>query len=176
MYKEGIISKAEAAKVVRSIPLKELMIKQLDLKVKADFLAQGLPASPGMATGRVVFSSDEARKLKEKGEKIILVRPKTSPEDIKGIMVADGILTSHGGMCSHAAVIARDLRKPCVVGCEEIEIDLEAERFYVKKESRVITVSKGEVITIDGTSGQVILGEVEAAVQRASDYVKELLT
>lgn len=177
MYKEGIISKAEAVRAIRSIPLQELILQQKDPNVRVEFLAKGLPASPGIATGIVVFSSDEARKLKEKREKVILVRPQTSPEDIQGILAAEGVLTTRGGMTSHAAVITRDLGKPCIVGCEKIEIDLKAEKFHVKKEeSRTITVTKGEVITIDGTGGQVILGEVPTVVKRLSEHVKELLT
>jgi pyruvate,orthophosphate dikinase len=175
MYKEGILSKVEAAKIVRSVPLQELVIQQKDPNVKVEILAKGLPASPGVATGVVVFNSDETRRFKERGEKIILVRPQTSPEDIKGILAADGVLTIRGGMTSHAAVITRDLGKPCVVGCEEIKIDLEAEKFYVNKGAQNIIVSKGEIITVDGTTGYVILGEVPLIVQRLSDYVKELL-
>lgn len=177
MYKEGIISKEEAARTIRSISLQELILQQKDPNIKVETLAKGLPASPGIATGKVVFSSNEARQLKEKAEKVILVRPSTSPEDIQGILAAEGVLTTRGGMTSHAAVITRDLSKPCVVGCEQIEIDLNAEKFYVKKEeSKTITVAKGEVITIDGTRGEVILGEVPKVVQKLSEYVKELLT
>lgn len=176
MYKEGIISRAEAVRAIRSFPMQELLLQQKDPNARVEPLAKGLPASPGIATGIVVFSSDEARKIKEKGEKVILVRPQTSPEDIQGILAAEGVLTTRGGMTSHAAVITRDLRKPCIVGAEEIEIDLKAEKFHVKKESKTITVTKGEVITIDGTGGQVILGEVPKVVQRLGEYVKELLT
>jgi len=177
MYKEGIISREEAVRAIRSIQLQELILQQKDPNIRVETLAKGLPASPGIATGIVVFNSNEARKRKEKGEKVILVRPQTSPEDVQGILAAEGVLTARGGMTSHAAVITRDLCKPCIVGCEEIEIDLNAEKFHVKKEeSKTITVLKGDVITIDGTAGHVILGEVPKVVQRLGEYVKELLT
>lgn len=177
MYKDGMISREEAIRRINSIQLQELILQQKDSNVKVEPLAKGLPASPGIATGIVVLSSDEARKCKEKGENVILVRPQTSPEDIQGILSAEGILTTRGGMTSHAAIVTRSLSKPCIVGCEEIKIDPKAERFYVKKEkeSKTIIVTKGEVITIDGTRGEVILGEVSKVVQRLSEYVKELL-
>jgi pyruvate,orthophosphate dikinase len=176
MHKDGIISKGEALRRIQSIPLRDVILQQKDSNARVESLAKGLCASPGIATGIVVFNSDEAKKCKEKGEKAILVRPQTSPEDIQGILSAEGVLTTRGGMTSHAAIVTRSLSKPCIVGCEEIEINLKEERFYVKKESETIAVTKGEVITVDGTRGEVILGEVPKVVQRLSEYVKELLT
>jgi len=176
MYKDGIISKVEALRRIQSIPLREVILQQKDSNARVESVAKGLCASPGIATGIVVFNSDTARERKEKGEKVILVRPQTSPEDIQGILSAEGVLTTRGGMTSHAAIVTRSLSKPCIVGCEEIEINLKEERFYVKKGSKTITVTKGEVITIDGTRGEVILGEVPKVVLRLSEYVKELLT
>jgi len=176
MYKEGILSKAEAVKIVRSVPFQDLLVQQKDPNFKGEVLTKGLPASPGVATGVAAFSSDEAVRLKEKGEKVILVRPQTSPEDIRGILAAEGVLTTHGGITSHAAVITRDMSKPCVVGCEEIKIDMESKKLYVKNETKTITISKDDIITIDGTTGYVVIGKVPLIVQRLCDYVKEILS
>jgi pyruvate,orthophosphate dikinase len=177
MFKEGIITREEAVRTVRSIPKEELAIRQKDPNAKLQTLTKGLPASPGIATGIAVFDSDDAERLKEEGKNVILVRPKTSPEDIRGIMAAEGVVTAKGGMTSHAAVITRGLAKPCVVGCEEIEVDFEANKFRVKKgETEIASVAKGEVISIDGAEGIVVRGEIPLSVQTLSDYVKELLT
>ncbi len=175
MYKDGIINKAEALRRIQSISLTDVILQQKDSNIRVESLAKGLCASPGIATGIVVFNSDDAKKCKEKGEKVILVRPQTSPEDIQGILSAEGVLTTRGGMTSHAAIVTRSLSKPCIVGCEEIEINQKEEKFYVKKESKTLTVAKGEIITIDGTRGEVILGEVPKVIQKLSEYVKELL-
>jgi pyruvate,orthophosphate dikinase len=176
MYKDGIISREDALRVIRSIPLQELTLQQKDSSIKLQTLAKGLPASPGIATGSVVFSSNEAVRLKEEGKRVILVRPHTSPEDIRGILASEGVVTARGGMTSHAAVITRGLSKPCVVGCEGIEIDVQAARFHVRKgQAETVTVAGGDVISIDGTEGLVILGEMPKVVQSLSEYVKELL-
>jgi pyruvate,orthophosphate dikinase len=177
MYKEGMISREEAVRIVRSIPLEELTVQQKDPRIKLQTLAKGLPASPGIATGVVVFDSNEAVRLSEEGKKVILFRPQTSPEDIRGVLVAEGVVTARGGMTSHAAVITRSYGKPCVVGCEEIEIDVGAARFVVKRgQSQIVTVAKGDVVSVDGTEGLVILGEIPHVAQSVSEYVKELLT
>jgi pyruvate,orthophosphate dikinase len=177
MYKEGIISKEEAVRTITSIPLQELAVQQEDHTTRLETLVKGLPASPGIATGTVVFDSNEAVRLREEGKKVILVRPKTSPEDIRGILAAEGVVTARGGMTSHAAVITRSLGKPCVVGCEEIEIDPQAARFQVKKgESEIVTIAKGEVISVDGTAGLVVLGEIPKSIHVVNEYVKELLS
>jgi pyruvate,orthophosphate dikinase len=177
MYKEGIISKEDAVSVIRSIPLQELTVRQKDPRIKLQTLAKGLPASPGVATGVVVFDSNEAVRLSEEGKKVILFRPQTSPEDIRGILVAEGVVTARGGMTSHAAVVTRSYGKPCIVGCEEIEIDVAAQRFEVKRgQSQTIAVAKGDIVSVDGTEGLVILGEIQQVTQSVSEYVKELLT
>lgn len=176
MYKEGTITREDALRVIRSIPLRELTLQQKDASIKLQTLAKGLPASPGIATGRVVFSSNEAVRLKEEGKRVILVRPQTSPEDIRGVLASEGVVTARGGMTSHAAVITRSLGKPCVVGCDGIEIDVQAARFHVRKGQReTVTVAGGDVVSIDGTEGLVILGEMPKVVQSLSEYVKELL-
>src|SRR3989338_4362269 len=125
MEKEGLISKEDAVLKVDPEQLDQLLHKQLDpvAKEKADVLAKGLPASPGAAVGRAVFTADRAVELSEKGEKVILVRTETSPEDIQGMNVAQGILTSRGGLTSHAAVVARGMGKCCVAGCSDISVD-----------------------------------------------------
>jgi len=176
MFKEGTISREEAVKIIRSIPLEELTVRQKDPNAKVQTLTKGLPASPGIATGIVVFDSDDAEQLKEEGKSVILVRPKTSPEDIRGIIAAEGVVTAKGGITSHAAVITRSVGKPCVVGCEEIEVDAETRKFRVKKGAgETASVSMGEVISIDGAEGIVVRGEIPLSVQTVSEYVKELL-
>ena len=122
-----------------------------------NIIANGLPASPGASSGKVVFSSDEAERLNSMMQDTILVRVETSPEDINGMHAAKGILTSRGGMTSHAAVVARGMGRPCVSGSSEIEIDYNKKIFKVKNK----IVKRGEIITIDGSSGRVILGEVK---------------
>lgn len=177
MFKEGTITREEAVKTIRSIPREELTVRQKDPDAKVQTLTKGLPASPGIASGMVVFDSDDAESLKEEGKSVILVRPKTSPEDIRGIMAAEGVVTAKGGITSHAAVITRGLGKPCVVGCEEIEVDAESRKFRVKKGMQeTASVSMGEIISIDGAEGIVVRGEIPLSVQTVSDYVKELLT
>src|SRR5204863_2975650 len=116
-------------------------------------IAKGLAASPGAAVGRAYFSADDAADAGDRGEKVILVRPETSPEDVHGMIVAEGILTSRGGLVSHAAVVARGWRKPAVVGAESLRIS--AKSFTVGD----VTVNEGDTISIDGSSGEVVLGE-----------------
>jgi len=177
MYKEGIIAREDAVRIVRSIPLEELTVQHKDPRIKLQTLAKGLPASPGIATGVVVFDSNEAVRLSEEGKKVILFRPQTSPEDFRGVLVAEGVVTARGGMTSHAAVITRSYGKPCVVGCEEIKIDVGAARFMVKRgQSQTVTVASGDVVSVDGTEGLVILGEIPHVAHSVSEYVKELLT
>ncbi|MEM0261469.1 MAG: pyruvate, phosphate dikinase, partial [Nitrososphaerota archaeon] len=149
MVNEGLITKEEAIARIDPNDLNQLLHPRIDPNVKAKPIARGLNASPGAATGKVVFTADEATELAAKGEKIILVRPETKPEDIHGIIAAQGILTSRGGMTSHAAVVARGMGKPAVVGAEMIKIDLEKEIFTVNG----VQVKKYDVITIDGTTG-----------------------
>lgn len=155
MVKEGLITKEEAVMRVKPEQLDQLLHPRIDPKANLKVLTKGLPASPGAATGKVVFSADDAEELGKSGEKVILVRWETTPDDIHGIVEAQGILTSHGGMTSHAAVVARGMGKPCVCGAEEIRIDEEKKMFIVDS----TVVREGDIITIDGSTGRVILGE-----------------
>ncbi|HHV57276.1 MAG TPA: pyruvate, phosphate dikinase [Firmicutes bacterium] len=154
MVSEGRITKEEAILRVDPAQLVQLMHRRIDPNAKVEVVAEGLPASPGAATGKVVFSADEAEKRGNEGEAVILVRTETTPDDIHGIIPARGVLTSRGGMTSHAAVVARGMGKPAVCGCEAIKIDPLAEVFRVNGRE----VKKNDVITIDGATGQVILG------------------
>jgi pyruvate,orthophosphate dikinase len=156
MVQEGLISKEEAVLRVEPASLDQLLHPIIDPRAKVEVIARGLPASPGAASGRVVFTADEAVRVAKK-EKVILVRPETTPDDIHGMDAAKGILTARGGMTSHAAVVARGMGKPCVAGCESIRVDLKAEKFYVGK----YTVKVGDFITIDGGTGRVITGKVQ---------------
>ncbi|MEM4038737.1 MAG: pyruvate, phosphate dikinase, partial [Nitrososphaerota archaeon] len=172
MVNEGLITKEEAIARIDPNDLNQLLHPRIDPNVKAKPIARGLNASPGAATGKVVFTADEATELAAKGEKIILVRPETKPEDIHGIIAAQGILTSRGGMTSHAAVVARGMGKPAVVGAEMIKIDLEKEIFTVNG----VQVKKYDVITIDGTTGNVYLGAIPTIEPELSEELKILLS
>ncbi len=157
MEKEGLINKEEAVARVAPEHLDQLLHPMLDPKSKPDIVAKGLPASPGAASGKVIFTSEEAKAImKDKKEKLVLVRMETSPEDVGGMKVCQGILTARGGMTSHAAVVARGMGKPCVVGCETINVNYEKQHFTVGGK----VVKKGDLITIDGASGSVIIGDV----------------
>ena len=156
MVQEGLITREEAVLRVEPASLDQLLHPVIDPKAKVEVIARGLPASPGAASGKVVFTADEAVRLAKK-EKVILVRPETTPDDIHGMDAAKGILTARGGMTSHAAVVARGMGKPCVAGCESIRVDLKAEKFFVGK----YTIKVGDFITIDGGTGRVIVGKVQ---------------
>ncbi|NTU76586.1 MAG: pyruvate, phosphate dikinase [Alphaproteobacteria bacterium] len=153
---EKVISKAEAIKRLDPASLDQLLHPTLDPKAKSQVIVKGLPASPGAASGKVVFSADEAETLAGKGLKVILCRVETSPEDIHGMHAAKGILTSRGGMTSHAAVVARGMGRACVAGAGDLHIDYAKQQMTVKN----TTVKAGDVITINGSSGEVMLGEV----------------
>jgi pyruvate,orthophosphate dikinase len=135
-------------------------------------LARGLPASPGAATGKVVFNTRVAESLGEKGEKIILVRPETTPEDMPGIVHAQGILTSRGGMTCHAAIVARGMGKPAIVGCEALKIDLEENRAFIGE----FVLHEGDIISIDGGGGAVYMGEVPLVEPVMGETFKEVLS
>lgn len=156
MVAEGLINPEEAVLRVEPAHLDNLLHRRIDPGAKLDIIATGLPASPGAASGQVIFDSDEAEKLGREGQAVILVRTETTPDDIHGIVEAQGILTSRGGMTSHAAVVARGMGKPCVSGCETIRIDYDQEEFLVNG----IVVKKGDLISIDGGTGRVMLGQV----------------
>ncbi|QWG12133.1 pyruvate, phosphate dikinase [Bradyrhizobium sediminis] len=153
---EGLISRKEAVTRIDPASLDQLLHPTIDPAAKRDVIATGLPASPGAAAGEIVFSSDEAAKLQADGHKVILVRVETSPEDIHGMHAAEGILTTRGGMTSHAAVVARGMGKPCVSGCGSIRVDYG--RGTMSIGSR--TFKTGDVITIDGSLGQVLAGRM----------------
>ncbi|MDB5589942.1 pyruvate, phosphate dikinase [Enterovirga sp.] len=153
---EGLITQQEAVSRVDPASLDQLLHPTIDPKAERQVLASGLPASPGAACGEVVFSSEEAEAAKKQDRKVILVRVETSPEDIHGMHAAEGILTTRGGMTSHAAVVARGMGKPCVSGAGTIRVDYSARTFTVAG----VTVKAGEIITIDGGSGQVLRGRV----------------
>ena len=156
MVKEGLITKEEALMRVEPGQLNQLLHRRIDPEAKVNILAKGLPASPGAATGKIVFSADRAVELAKDGEKVILVRRETSPEDIHGMAVAQGILTARGGMTSHAAVVARGMGKCCVAGCEAIRVEEKERKFTVN--GRVF--KEGDFITLDGSTGRVIEGKV----------------
>jgi len=171
LFKEGLISKKEAILRVDSTQVEQLLHRGIDPEAKVEVLAKGLPASPGAATGFVVFTADRAVELTDGGQKVILVRRETSPEDIHGMAVAQGILTSRGGMTSHAAVVARGMGKSCVAGCEEIKVDEGKAQFTVNG----MVFKEGDYITIDGASGRVIKGEVPTIEPEFSEEFKQIL-
>jgi len=171
LAKEGKISKEQAVLRVEQSQIDKILHRGIDPKAKLDILATGLAASPGAAAGVCCFDPERAEKLVAEGKNVVLVRPETSPDDIHGIVVAQGILTSRGGMTSHAAIVSRGMGKPCVVGCEAINIDLEANTFTVG--NRVI--KEGEFITIDGASGNVMLGLVPTVDPEITGEFQQLL-
>ena len=171
MVKEKLISKKEAVLRIDPHSLDTLLHPTLDEKTKIEVIANGLPASPGAASGKVVFSSDEAERLNGMMQDTILVRVETSPEDIHGMHAAKGILTARGGMTSHAAVVARGMGRPCVSGSSEIEINYDDK--YFKTASQ--TIKEGDVITIDGSTGRVILGEVPTVQPEISGDFSKLM-
>ncbi len=156
MVAEGLISKSEAILLVEPEQLDKLLHRQIDPSAKLDVIAKGLPASPGAASGKVVFSADDAEQWAKNGEQVLLVSTETTPDDIHGMVAAQGILTSRGGMTSHAAVVARGMGKPCVCGCEAIKVDADNKLFTVGE----LTVKQGDLVSIDGATGSVILGSV----------------
>ena len=156
MVQEKLISTKEAVLRVDANSLDTLLHPTLDEKAEKEVIASGLPASPGAASGKVTFSADESERLKEQMQDTILVRIETSPEDINGMHAAKGILTARGGMTSHAAVVARGMGKPCVSGSSEIKIDYEKKLFKSGK----YEIKEGDIITIDGGSGKVMLGKI----------------
>ena len=154
---EGLISKSEAVLRVDPLALDQLLHPTIDPRAHRRVVATGLPASPGAASGEIVFSPDEAAQLKSDGHKVILVRVETSPEDIHGMHAAEGILTTRGGMTSHAAVVARGMGKPCVSGAGSLRVDYNAGTMTAGSQ----TFKKGDFITVDGSTGQVLAGKVD---------------
>src|SRR5271169_171866 len=156
MVEERVIDREEAVRRIEPASLDQLLHPTLDPNAKTAILTRGLPASPGAASGKVVFSAEEAESLAARGEAVILVRVETSPEDIHGMHAARGILTTRGGMTSHAAVVARGMGRPCVSGAQDLHVDQAARTIS----ARTTLVKAGEIITIDGSTGEVMLGEV----------------
>ena len=156
LVEEQLIDKKAALLLVDPAQLDQLLHRQIDQAAVLDVIAKGLPASPGAASGEVVFDADEADALAKNGKKMLLVRTETTPDDIHGIIAAQGILTNRGGMTSHAAVVARGMGKPCVCGCDAIKVDYAKEEFTVGN----ITISKCDIVSIDGATRRVILGLV----------------
>ena len=171
MVKEKLISKKEAVLRIDPNTLDTLLHPTLDETVKKNVIASGLPASPGAASGKVVFSADEAERLNGLMQNTILVRVETSPEDIHGMHAAKGILTARGGMTSHAAVVARGMGRPCVSGSSEITIDYEQKIFKTGDE----IIKEGEIITIDGSSGKVMKGLVPTVQPEISGYFSKIM-
>jgi pyruvate,orthophosphate dikinase len=155
MVKEKLIDKKTAILRIDPQQLDQLLHPMIDPKAKIKVIAKGLPASPGTAVGKVVFTAEDAEKAAEKGEKVILVRTETSPEDIGGMNAAQGILTARGGMTSHAAVVARGMGKCCIAGCGGINIS-EIQKYFTVTD---LVIKEGDYLTLNGTTGEVILGE-----------------
>ncbi|MBN2031779.1 MAG: pyruvate, phosphate dikinase [Deltaproteobacteria bacterium] len=168
MVNEGLINEEQAILRIQPEMLDQLLHPRLDPHAKVQVLAQGLPSSPGAASGRIVFDADRAESKAKLGEKVILVREETKPDDIHGFFAAQGILTSRGGKTSHAAVVARSMGRPCVSGCEAIQINDAAKEAVISG----VTLREGDVITIDGSTGNVFLGIVPTL---EPEFVEDLL-
>jgi len=172
MVKEKLIAKKEAILRIDPNSLDTLLHPTLDEKSSIEIIANGLPASPGAASGKVVFTSEEAERLNNMMQDVILVRVETSPEDIQGMHAAKGILTARGGMTSHAAVVARGMGRPCVSGSSEIDIDYEKKIFKTAS----VEIKEGDIITIDGSSGRIILGSVPTVKPEISGDFSKLMS
>ncbi|MCL1940545.1 MAG: pyruvate, phosphate dikinase [Synergistaceae bacterium] len=171
MYKEGLIDKNTAVERVSPDQVEQLLHRQVDKNAKQDVIAAGLPASPGAGVGELVFSADEAEEWAKGGKSVILARPETCPDDIHGLFAAAAVVTSRGGMTSHAAVVARGMGKPAVCGCEEMTIDLEKETLT----SRGRTFVKGDTVTVDGSTGKILAGKVPLIEATFTDEFKQIL-
>ncbi|MCS6873618.1 MAG: pyruvate, phosphate dikinase [Acidobacteriota bacterium] len=172
MFREGLIDKETALKRVSPEQIDQLLHPMIDPEVKVTPIAVGLPASPGAAQGIVVFSPDEAEELAKQGEKVILVRRETSPDDFHGMVAAEAILTQRGGMTSHAAVVARGMGKPCVAGASALNINYSHNEFTVGD----LTITKGEWITIDGSTGRVFKGKVPTVQPKLDEDFEMLMS
>ncbi len=171
LSEEGIITPEEAVMRIEPKHLDQLLHRSIDESKNFDVIAKGLPASPGAAAGQIVFDADKAEQWAKEGREVLLVSEETSPEDIHGVIAAQGILTSRGGMTSHAAVVARGMGKPCVCGCDAISIHREEAALSVAGQ----TIREGEWLSIDGASGQVIAGRVSLNDPEISDELQKLL-
>ncbi len=171
MVEEGLIDPKEAVLRVQPAQLDQLLHPQFDPKATFEPIAKGLNASPGAAVGAVYFTADDAEAHAEAGEKVILVRPETSPDDLHGMIAAEGILTSRGGLVSHAAVVARGMGKPAICGAEEVRIDLKARQF----KAGGVVVKEGDTISISGTTGEIALGEVPVVTPEPTGHFATIL-
>src|SRR5690554_3157752 len=171
MVKEGLIDKKTAVLRVDPEQIEQLLHPMVDPNQPLEVLTRGLPASPGAAVGRIVFTADDAEAWVERGERVVLVRTETSPEDIGGMSVAEGILTSRGGMTSHAAVVARGMGKCCVAGAGEIRVDVERRQMSIN--GRVF--KEGDWISLNGTTGEVYPGQVKLVAPELSGAFGELM-
>jgi pyruvate,orthophosphate dikinase len=171
MLAEGLITEAEALRRVEPEQVDHLLHRAIDPHAEVRVLAIGLAASPGAATGAAVFDADRAEAAAKRGEKVILVRIETNPDDVHGMIAAEGVLTARGGRTSHAAVVARGMGKPCVAGAEEIEVDLKNRRFLAGG----VTINEGDVFTLDGSDGRVIEGVVATVEPVVSGDLEQLL-
>jgi pyruvate, orthophosphate dikinase len=171
MVDEGLISREEAVARIDPAQLDQLLHPMLDPAAEWEVVAKGLNASPGAASGKIVLDADTAERRGRKGESVILVRWETTPDDIHGLIQAAGVLTAHGGMTSHAAVVARGMGKPCVAGCEALSIDAAAHTISLGD----TTLSEGDVLTIDGGTGAVIVGEVPLVAPEVNDDLETIL-
>ncbi|WP_415238513.1 pyruvate, phosphate dikinase [Seleniivibrio woodruffii] len=172
MVQEGLIDKRTAVLRVAPEQVDQLLHPMIDTSIKYDIIAKGLPASPGAAVGKAVFSAEDAESWAAQGEKVILVRAETSPEDIGGMHAAQGILTATGGMTSHAAVVARGMGKCCVAGCGAIRIN-EHQRLFT---ASGVTIKEGDILTINGSTGEVIVGAAKLIEPELSGEFAEILT
>ena len=171
MVDEGLISSQTAVSRIEPSSLDQLLHPTLDPDANREIVARGLPASPGAASGKVVFDADEAERISARGEQVILVRIETSPEDIHGMHAAVGILTTRGGMTSHAAVVARGMGRPCVAGAGELRVDYKTKTIA----ARDVVIEEGEEITLDGASGDVMVGRVATIQPEMSDNFQRLM-
>lgn len=172
MVDEGLIDKNMAITRIDPYQLDQLLHPSIDPSANVEIIAKGLPASPGAACGHVVFTADEAEQRGASGEKVILVRNETTPDDIHGLLLAQGVLTSRGGMTSHAAVVARGMGRAAVCGCEALKIDIKNNVIHIKDQ----IIRENDVITIDGSTGNVMAGEVALIAPELSDNFQKILS
>ncbi len=171
MVKEGLINEKTALRRIQPAQVEQMLHPTIDPRAKLIVFAKGLNASPGAATGQVVFDADQAERWTQKGKKVILVRPETSPDDVHGMIASQGILTARGGLTSHAAVVARGIGKPCVAGCEQITVDLVKKQIKVEK----TIIKEGDIISLNGASGEAILGAAPLIEPKMTNELKTLL-
>jgi pyruvate,orthophosphate dikinase len=178
LVKEGLIDKATAVQRVEPGQLDQLLHPMItpSAKAKAGALTRGLPASPGAATGKVVFDPDHAEQMAQEGQPVILVRVETAPEDFHGMVAAEAVLTARGGMTSHAAVVARGMGKPCVAGAGELRIDYSKGQFSVQNGDQPTIVKEGDFITLDGSTGEVFVGQLETQDPELGEDFQELMS